>query len=160
MKYSPHYYIQKIGNSLDSFPYAEIKVDDTRLIVVNIRSNYETIYRVYFTTFGKDASGWYYNVQTTEIVKFHCCKHYVDRFRERYLKDCKRDNICITRVFAKRIAMANLTDKGDIAVEPKKDLIHIVRVSTKRDYRYIQFITCYRDVHKSRSYYKDNGGCL
>mgnify|MGYP001140825648 CR=1 FL=1 len=45
MKYDPHYYIQKIGDSIDSLPYVEVTVDNTKIIVVNIRAGRELIYR-------------------------------------------------------------------------------------------------------------------
>lgn len=48
MKYDPHYYIQKIGDSIDSLPYVEVTVDNTKIIVVNIRAGRELIYKVYF----------------------------------------------------------------------------------------------------------------
>jgi hypothetical protein len=51
MKYDPHYYIQKIGDSIDSLPYVEVTVDNTKIIVVNIRAGRELIYKVYFTNF-------------------------------------------------------------------------------------------------------------
>lgn len=44
MKYDPHYYIQKIGDSIDSLPYVEVTVDNTKIIVVNIRAGRELIY--------------------------------------------------------------------------------------------------------------------
>ena len=54
MKYDPHYYIQKIGDSIDSLPYVEVTVDNTKIIVVNIRAGRELIYKVYFTNFSTD----------------------------------------------------------------------------------------------------------
>lgn len=62
MKYDPHYYIQKIGDSIDSFPYVEVTVDNTKIIVVNIRAGRELIYKVYFTNFSKEISGWYHDI--------------------------------------------------------------------------------------------------
>lgn len=75
MKYDPHYYIQKIGDSIDSLPYVEVTVDNTKIIVVNIRAGRELIYKVYFTNFSKEISGWYHDMSTDEIVIFHCCEH-------------------------------------------------------------------------------------
>ena len=106
MKYDPHYYIQKIGDSIDSFPYVEVTVDNTKIIVVNIRAGRELIYKVYFTNFSKEIYGWYHDMSTDEIVIFHCCEHYVNRFNERYLRRCKRDDIGRIRIFAERIAKA------------------------------------------------------
>lgn len=70
MKYDPHYYIQKIGDSIDSLPYVEVTVDNTKIIVVNIRAGRELIYKVYFTNFSKEISGWYHDMSTDEIVIF------------------------------------------------------------------------------------------
>lgn len=69
MKYDPHYYIQKIGDSIDSLPYVEVTVDNTKIIVVNIRAGRELIYKVYFTNFSKEISGWYHDMSTDEDVK-------------------------------------------------------------------------------------------
>lgn len=143
MKYDPYYYIQKIGDSMNSFPYVEITIDNTKIIVINIRAGRELIYKVYFTRFDKEISGWYYNIRTNEIVKFHCCEHYVNRFNERYLKKCKRDDIGRIRVFAKRIAMTQLVEQS-IALDPSKRLISIVKIKASGEYRHLHFITCYR----------------
>ena len=66
MKYDPHYYIQKIGDGIDSFPYVEVTVDNTKIIVVNIRAGRELIYKVYFTNFSKEIYGWYHDMSTDE----------------------------------------------------------------------------------------------
>lgn len=133
MKYDPHYYIQKIGDSIDSLPYVEVTVDNTKIIVVNIRAGRELIYKVYFTNFS--------------IVIFHCCEHYVNRFNERYLRRCKRDDIGRIRIFAKRIAKAQLVDQS-IAVDPSKRLINIIKIKAKGEYRHLHFITCYQSKEK------------
>lgn len=132
MKYDPHYYIQKIGDSIDSLPYVEVTVDNTKIIVVNIRAGRELIYKVYFTNFSTD-----------EIVIFHCCEHYVNRFNERYLKRCKRDDIGRIRIFAKRIAKAQLVDQST-ALDPSKRLISIIKIKAKGEYGHLHFITCYQ----------------
>lgn len=137
MKYNPHYYIQKIGDSIDSFPYVEVTVDNTKIIVVNIRAGRELIYKVYFTNFSKEISGWYHDMSTDEIVIFHCCEHYVNRFNERYLRRCKRE----------RIAKAQLVDQS-IAVDPSKRLINIIKIKAKGEYRHLHFITCYQSKEK------------
>lgn len=67
MKYDPHYYIQKIGDSIDSLPYVEVTVDNTKIIVVNIRAGRELIYKVYFTNFSKEISGWYHDISIIKI---------------------------------------------------------------------------------------------
>lgn len=130
MKYDPHYYIQKIGDSIDSLPYVEVTVDNTKIIVVNIRAGRELIYKVYFTNFSKEISGWYH-----------------DRFNERYLRRCKRDDIGRIRIFAKRIAKAQLVDQS-IAVDPSKRLINIIKIKAKGEYRHLHFITCYQSKEK------------
>lgn len=122
MKYNPHYYIQKIGDSIDSLPYVEVTVDNTKIIVVNIRAGRELIYKVYFTNFSKEISGWYHDMSTDEIVIFHCCEHYVNRFNERYLRRCK--------------------------VDPSKRLINIIKIKAKGEYRHLHFITCYQSKEK------------
>lgn len=124
MKYDPHYYIQKIGDSIDSLPYVEVTVDNTKIIVVNIRAGRELIYKVYFTNFSKEISGWYHNMSTDEIVIFHCCEHYVNRFNERYLRRCKRDDIGRIR------------------------LVNIIKIKAKGEYRHLHFITCYQSKEK------------
>lgn len=124
MKYNPHYYIQKIGDSIDSLPYVEVTVDNTKIIVVNIRAGRELIYKVYFTNFS-----------------------YVNRFNERYLRRCKRDDIGRIRIFAKRIAKAQLVDQS-IAVDPSKRLINIIKIKAKGEYRHLHFITCYQSKEK------------
>lgn len=108
MKYDPHYYIQKIGDSIDSLPYVEV---------------------------------------TVEIVIFHCCEHYVNRFNERYLRRCKRDDIGRIRIFAKRIAKAQLVDQS-IALDPSKRLVNIIKIKAKGEYRHLHFITCYQSKEK------------
>lgn len=128
MKYDPHYYIQKIGDSIDSLPYVEVTVDNT-------------------TNFSKEISGWYHDMSTDEIVIFHCCEHYVNRFNERYLRRCKRDDIGRIRIFAKRIAKAQLVDQS-IAVDPSKRLINIIKIKAKGEYRHLHFITCYQSKEK------------
>lgn len=135
MKYDPHYYIQKIGDSIDSLPYAEVTVDNTKIIVVNIRAGRELIYKVYFTNF------------SDEIVIFHCCEHYVNRFNERYLRRCKRDDIGRIRIFAKRIAKAQLVNQS-VALDPSKRLINIIKIKAKGEYRHLRFITCYQSKEK------------
>lgn len=147
MKYDPHYYIQKIGDSIDSLPYVEVTVDNTKIIVVNIRAGRELIYKVYFTNFSKEISGWYHDMSTDEIVIFHCCEHYVNRFNERYLRRCKRDDTGRIRIFAKRIAKAQLVDQS-IAVDPSKRLINIIKIKAKGEYRHLHFITCYQSKEK------------
>lgn len=137
MKYYPHYYIQKIGDSIDSLPYVEVTVDNTKIIVVNIRAGRELIYKVYFTNFSKDISGWYHNMSTDEIV----------RFNERYLRRCKRYDIGRIRIFAKRIAKAQLVDQS-IAVDPSKRLINIIKIKAKGEYRHLHFITYYQSKEK------------
>lgn len=143
MKYDPHYYIQKIGDSIDSLPYVEVTVDNTKIIVVNIRAGRELIYKVYFTNFSKEISGWYHNISTDEIVIFHCCEHYVNRFNERCLRKCKRDDIGRIRIFAKRIAKAQLMIAQSIAIDSNKRLISIIKTKARGEYKYLHFITCY-----------------
>lgn len=138
MKYDPHYYIQKIGDSIDSLPYVEVTVDNTKIIVVNIRAGRELIYKVYFTNFSKEISGWYHNMS---------CEHYVNRFNERYLRRCKRDDIGRIRIFAKRIAKAQLVDQS-IALDPSKRLVNIIKIKAKGEYRHLHFITCYQSKEK------------
>lgn len=135
MKYDPHYYIQKIGDSIDSFPYVEVTVDNTKIIVVNIRAGRELIYKVYFTNFSKEIYGWYHDMS------------YVNRFNERYLRRCKRDDIGRIRIFAERIAKAQLVDQS-IAVDPSKRLINIIKIKAKGEYRHLHFITCYQNKEK------------
>lgn len=132
MKYDPHYYIQKIGDSIDSLPYVEVTVDNTKIIVVNIRAGRELIYKVYFTNFSKEISGWYH-----------------DRFNERYLRRCKRDDIGRIRIFAKRIAKAQLVDQS-VALDPSKRLISIIKIKAKGEYRHLHFITCYQSKEKTK----------
>lgn len=112
-----------------------------------IRAGRELIYKVYFTNFSKEISGWYHDMSTDEIVIFHCCEHYVNRFNERYLRRCKRDDIGRIRIFAKRIAKAQLVDQS-IAVDPSKRLINIIKIKAKGEYRHLHFITCYQSKEK------------
>lgn len=87
------------------------------------------------------------NYITNEIVIFHCCEHYVNRFNERYLRRCKRDDIGRIRIFAKRIAKAQLVDQS-IALDPSKRLINIIKIKAKGEYRHLHFITCYQSKEK------------
>lgn len=77
------------------------------------------------------------------LCRGYCCEHYVNRFNERYLRRCKRDDIGRIRIFAKRIAKAQLVDQS-IAVDPSKRLINIIKIKAKGEYRHLHFITCYQ----------------
>ena len=71
----------------------------------------------------------------------------MNRFNERYLRRCKRDDIGRIRIFAERIAKAQLVDQS-IAVDPSKRLINIIKIKAKGEYRHLHFITCYQNKEK------------
>lgn len=153
MDHTPEYYIDKINEHPKIVQHrgnlVECTIDNTKILVYRMFSRQFEIKRCYMVNYNEDnIHGWYYTFDTKEIVMFDCTKHYIQRFKERYLVGCKLGGLDIFGPFAKRIMKAQPTEDKRYMAESLKGLRHKVYISEKKGYKYVEFFT----VVKSKKY--------